>query len=84
MHIKEFLAIDAVEQADGDLDQDVTGLAYDSRKAGAGQIRGDTREEESLGHRQSSPNSDLRGSSTAPACDTALVWVFVRGIGFVG
>ena len=38
MHIKEFLAIDAVEQADGDLDQDVTGLAYDSRKAGAGQI----------------------------------------------
>ena len=38
MRIKEFLAIDAVEQADGDLDQDVTGLAYDSRKAGAGQI----------------------------------------------
>ncbi len=38
MRIKEFLAIDAVEQADGDLDQEVTGLAYDSRKAGAGQI----------------------------------------------
>ncbi len=33
--IKEFLAIDAVEQADGDLDQEVTGLAYDSRKAGS-------------------------------------------------
>ncbi len=38
MRIKEFLAIDAVEQAEGDLDQDVTGLAYDSRKAGAGHI----------------------------------------------
>ena len=38
MRLKEFLALDEVEEADGDLDQDVSGLAYDSRKAGAGQI----------------------------------------------
>src|SRR5688572_22260384 len=38
MRIKEFLAIEAVEAAEGDLDQEVKGLAYDSRKVSAGQI----------------------------------------------
>ncbi len=38
MLIREFLTIDAVEEAQGDLDQKVTGLAYDSRRAGPGQV----------------------------------------------
>ena len=38
MRIKEFLALEEVEEATGDLDQEVNGLTYDSRKAGAGQI----------------------------------------------
>ena len=38
MRIKDFLAIDEVEQAEGNLDQDVKGLAYDSRKVGAGEV----------------------------------------------
>lgn len=32
MRVKDFLEIDAIEKADGDLDQEVSGLSYDSRK----------------------------------------------------
>jgi UDP-N-acetylmuramoyl-L-alanyl-D-glutamate--2,6-diaminopimelate ligase len=38
MRIREFLALREVDEAEGDLEQEVTGLAYDSRKATAGQI----------------------------------------------
>jgi UDP-N-acetylmuramoyl-L-alanyl-D-glutamate--2,6-diaminopimelate ligase len=38
MRIKEFLAIGEVEGAEGNLEQEVNGLAYDSRKVSAGQI----------------------------------------------
>ena len=38
MRIKDFLTIDAVEWTDGDLDQEVKGLSYDSRKVGPGDI----------------------------------------------
>jgi len=38
MRIKDFLAIDEVEQAEGNLDPDVKGLTYDSRNVGAGAI----------------------------------------------
>ena len=38
MRVREFLALHEVQQADGDLEQDVQGLAYDSRKASAGKV----------------------------------------------
>jgi UDP-N-acetylmuramoyl-L-alanyl-D-glutamate--2,6-diaminopimelate ligase len=38
VQIKEFLSIGEVEQAGGDLDQVIGGLAYDSRKVGTGEI----------------------------------------------
>lgn len=38
MHIKEFLTIDQVEYAEGDLEQEVSGLSYDSRKVGSGEV----------------------------------------------
>jgi len=38
MRLKEFLALEGVEEADGDLEQEVTGMTYDSRKAGVGQL----------------------------------------------
>jgi UDP-N-acetylmuramoyl-L-alanyl-D-glutamate--2,6-diaminopimelate ligase len=38
MRIREFLAVDEVEEAAGDLDQEVKGLTYDSRKASVGQV----------------------------------------------
>ena len=38
MLVRDFLPIDTVEEAQGDLDQNVTGLAYNSRQAGTGQV----------------------------------------------
>ena len=38
MRVREFLALQEVEQADGDLEQEVTGLTYDSRNATAGKV----------------------------------------------
>jgi UDP-N-acetylmuramoyl-L-alanyl-D-glutamate--2,6-diaminopimelate ligase len=38
MRIREFLALGGVEEAAGDLDQEVNGLIYDSRKAQRGQV----------------------------------------------
>ena len=38
MRIKEFLLLDRVERSEGDLEQEVRGLAYDSRKVGPGQV----------------------------------------------
>ncbi|MSP37864.1 MAG: UDP-N-acetylmuramoyl-L-alanyl-D-glutamate--2,6-diaminopimelate ligase [Deltaproteobacteria bacterium] len=38
MRLKEFLTIEEVEAADGNLDQEVSGLTYDSRAAGNGQM----------------------------------------------
>ena len=38
MRLKEFLTIEGVEETDGNLDQEVRGLAYDSRKVSAGEI----------------------------------------------
>jgi UDP-N-acetylmuramoyl-L-alanyl-D-glutamate--2,6-diaminopimelate ligase len=36
MRVKEFLKIEGVEEAEGDLEQDINGLAYDSRKVEPG------------------------------------------------
>lgn len=38
MRLAEFLALDEVAEAKGDLNQEVTGLTYDSRKVNPGQI----------------------------------------------
>ena len=38
MRIREFLALEEVEETTGDLDQEVDGLTYDSRKAHKGQV----------------------------------------------
>lgn len=38
MLLKEFVTLAEVEEADGNLDQEVNGLTYDSRKASAGQV----------------------------------------------
>lgn len=38
MRLKEFVTLAEVEEAEGNLDQDVNGLTYDSRTASAGQI----------------------------------------------
>ena len=38
MHIREFLAIEKVERADGDLEQEINGLTYDSRQARPGRL----------------------------------------------
>jgi UDP-N-acetylmuramoyl-L-alanyl-D-glutamate--2,6-diaminopimelate ligase len=38
MQVREFLALQEVETAEGDLEQEVIGLTYDSRKAAAGRV----------------------------------------------
>ncbi|MGZ8494982.1 MAG: UDP-N-acetylmuramoyl-L-alanyl-D-glutamate--2,6-diaminopimelate ligase [Candidatus Binatia bacterium] len=38
MRVREFLALHKVQQADGDLEQEVHGLTYDSRQATAGKV----------------------------------------------
>ncbi len=38
MRLKEFLALEEVEQAEGNLNQEIRGLTYDSRKVSAGHI----------------------------------------------
>jgi UDP-N-acetylmuramoyl-L-alanyl-D-glutamate--2,6-diaminopimelate ligase len=38
MRIKEFVLLDEVERSEGNLEQEVRGLAYDSRKVTAGQV----------------------------------------------
>ena len=38
MRVRDFLTLGEIEEAQGDLDREVSGLAYDSRQAGAGRI----------------------------------------------
>src|ERR1051325_211166 len=38
MKLRDFLALQPVEETDGDLEREVSGLTYDLRKAGAGQV----------------------------------------------
>jgi len=38
MRVREFLALQEIEQADGDLEQEVNGLTYDSRQASVGKV----------------------------------------------
>jgi UDP-N-acetylmuramoyl-L-alanyl-D-glutamate--2,6-diaminopimelate ligase len=50
MRLKEFLKLAEVEQSEGDLDQEVSGLSYDSRKVGAGDVFFAVSGEKSDGH----------------------------------
>jgi UDP-N-acetylmuramoyl-L-alanyl-D-glutamate--2,6-diaminopimelate ligase len=50
MRVKDFLNIEPVTHAEGDLEQEVRGLAYDSRKVGAGDIFFATPGEKADGH----------------------------------
>ncbi|HEY5543016.1 MAG TPA: Mur ligase domain-containing protein, partial [Candidatus Binatia bacterium] len=38
MRIKEFVLLDRVERSEGDLEQEVRGLVYDSRKVAPGEV----------------------------------------------
>ena len=38
MRIKDFVNIDTIEKMEGDLDQEVGGLCYDSRRVGPGRV----------------------------------------------
>ena len=62
MRIREFLAIDAIETAEGDLDQEVKGLCYDSRRLEAGEIFFAIPGEKSDGH-QFIPQALRRGAA---------------------
>ncbi len=50
MRLREFLTLEEVAEAEGNLDQEVNGLTYDSRRAGAGQIFFAVTGEQSDGH----------------------------------
>jgi UDP-N-acetylmuramoyl-L-alanyl-D-glutamate--2,6-diaminopimelate ligase len=50
MRLKDFLKIDSIEKMEGDLDQEVGGLCYDSRTVGPGQIFFATPGEKADGH----------------------------------
>jgi UDP-N-acetylmuramoyl-L-alanyl-D-glutamate--2,6-diaminopimelate ligase len=50
MRLKEFVELAEVEEAEGDLDQEVSGLSYDSRKVSAGQVFFAVAGEKSDGH----------------------------------
>ncbi|MGH7886842.1 MAG: Mur ligase family protein, partial [Candidatus Binatia bacterium] len=50
MRLEEFVRLGEVEEAEGDLDQEVSGLSYDSRKVGAGQVFFAVAGEKSDGH----------------------------------
>ncbi|MGH7817021.1 MAG: Mur ligase family protein, partial [Candidatus Binatia bacterium] len=50
MRLKEFLTLGEVEEAAGELDQEVTGLTYDSRQVSAGQVFFAVAGEKSDGH----------------------------------
>ena len=50
MRIKDFLEIDAVEKSDGDLERQVSGLSYDSRKVLSGEVFFATSGEKADGH----------------------------------
>jgi UDP-N-acetylmuramoyl-L-alanyl-D-glutamate--2,6-diaminopimelate ligase len=50
MRVKDFLLLDEAERSEGDLEQEVRGLAYDSRRVEAGQIFFAVRGDKADGH----------------------------------
>jgi UDP-N-acetylmuramoyl-L-alanyl-D-glutamate--2,6-diaminopimelate ligase len=72
MRIKDFLSIDTIEKVEGDIDQDVGGLSYDSRKIGPGVIFFATRGENVDGHDYIA--DAIRLGASAIVCSRAGSW----------
>jgi UDP-N-acetylmuramoyl-L-alanyl-D-glutamate--2,6-diaminopimelate ligase len=51
MRLKQLLALEEVQEADGDFDQEIQGLSYDSRKLRAGDVFFAIAGEKTDGHR---------------------------------
>jgi len=79
MRLKEFLMLAEVEEVNGDRNQEVSGLAYDSRKVGAGQIFFAIPGEKADGH-DFVPEAIKRGAATIVCARKA---VEAEGVAFV-
>src|SRR5688572_11381218 len=72
MRLKDFLTLQELEQAEGDLDQEVTGLVYDSRRVAKGDVFFAVPGERADGHRFVNQAID-RGAIAAVVTHTAEV-----------
>ena len=84
MRVKEYLALEEVEEAQGDLNQEVNGLAYDSRKISAGQVFFAIAGEKADGH-EFIPEAIKRGAAAvvvrrAGSCPRGTAWVRVKDV----
>ena len=72
MRLKDFLTLQKLEQAEGDLDQEVAGLVYDSRRVTKGDVFFAVPGEQANGH-QFVNQAIERGAIAAVVTDTANV-----------
>ena len=72
MRLKDFLTLQELEQAEGDLDQEVAGLVYDSRRVTKGDVFFAVPGEHANGH-QFVNQAIERGAIAAVVTDTANV-----------
>jgi UDP-N-acetylmuramoyl-L-alanyl-D-glutamate--2,6-diaminopimelate ligase len=72
MRLKDFLTLQKLEQAEGDLDQEVAGLVYDSRRVAKGDVFFAVPGEQADGH-QFVNQAIERGAIAAVVTDTAKV-----------
>jgi UDP-N-acetylmuramoyl-L-alanyl-D-glutamate--2,6-diaminopimelate ligase len=72
MRLKDFLTLQNLEQAEGDLDQEVAGLVYDSRRVAKGDVFFAVPGEQADGH-QFVNQAIERGAIAAVVADTAKV-----------
>jgi UDP-N-acetylmuramoyl-L-alanyl-D-glutamate--2,6-diaminopimelate ligase len=72
MRLKDFLTLQKLEQAEGDLDQEVAGLVYDSRRVAKGDVFFAVPGEQADGH-QFVDQAIERGAIAAVVTDTAKV-----------
>jgi UDP-N-acetylmuramoyl-L-alanyl-D-glutamate--2,6-diaminopimelate ligase len=79
VRLKEFLPFAAVVEVKGDVDQEISGLTYDSRKVGAGQVFFAIPGEKSDGH-DFIPEAIRRGAA-AIVCGRAAA--YPQGVAFV-
>ena len=84
MHLTELLALEAVEETEGDLNQNITGLAYDSRKVTAGQIFFAVPGEKMDGHKFISGALE-RGAAgvvveRSEVCPQETTWIRVKNV----
>src|ERR671912_1808888 len=79
MHLKDFLTLQKLEQAEGDLDQEVAGLVYDSRRVAKGDVFFAVPGEQADGH-QFINQAIERGAIAVVVADKAKVR---QGVTFV-